>query len=125
MMEVDYIKIYDPAMGGAFGAYGGVISIYTKRGKGFATDYKSNKMLPLPGYTPVKEFFSPDYATAVNAVTKPDLRTTLYWNPNIIMDKANNEYVIKFYNNDVTRKFRIVLEGINFDGKLVHMEKVL
>jgi hypothetical protein len=125
MMDVEYVKIYDPSMGGAFGAYGGVISVYTKRGKGFSFDDKNNKMLPLPGYTPVKEFFSPDYATAATAVAKPDLRTTLYWNPNIILDKEKKEYLIKFYNNDVTRKFKIVLEGMNFDGKLVHIEKVL
>jgi hypothetical protein len=125
MMDVEYVKIYDPSMGGAFGAYGGVISVYTKRGKGFSFDDKNNKMLPLPGYTPVKEFFSPDYATAATAVAKPDLRTTLYWNPNIVMDNEKREYLIKFYNNDVTRKFKIVLEGMNFDGKLVHIEKVL
>jgi hypothetical protein len=125
MMDVEYVKIYDPSMGGAFGAYGGVISVYTKRGKGFSFDDKNNKMLPLPGYTPVKEFFSPDYATAATAVAKPDLRTTLYWNPNIVMDNEKREYLIKFYNNDVTRKFKIVLEGMNFDGKLVHVEKVL
>jgi hypothetical protein len=125
MMDVEYVKIYDPSMGGAFGAYGGVISVYTKRGKGFSFDDKNNKMLPLPGYTPVKEFFSPDYATAATAVAKPDLRTTLYWNPNIVMDNEKREYLIKFYNNDVTRKFKIVLEGMNFDGKLVHIEKAL
>jgi hypothetical protein len=125
MMDVEYVKIYDPSMGGAFGAYGGVISVYTKRGKGFSFDDKNNKMLPLPGYTPVKEFFSPDYATAATAVAKPDLRTTLYWNPNIVMDNEKREYLIKFYNNDVTRKFKIVLEGMNFDGKLVHIEKTL
>jgi hypothetical protein len=125
MMDVEYVKVYDPSMGGAFGAYGGVISVYTKRGKGFSFDDKNNKMLPLPGYTPVKEFFSPDYATAATAVSKPDLRTTLYWNPNIVMDNEKHEYIIKFYNNDVTRKFKIVLEGMNFDGKLVHVEKVL
>ncbi|MDB5129459.1 hypothetical protein [Mucilaginibacter sp.] len=125
MMDVEYVKVYDPSMGGAFGAYGGVISVYTKRGKGFVYNDKNNKMLPLAGYTPVKDFFSPDYATAVNAPSAPDLRTTLYWNPNIILDKGKQEYLIKFYNNDVTRKFKIVLEGMNFDGKLVHIEKVL
>lgn len=125
MMEVDYVKIYDPSMGGAFGAYGGVISVYTKRSKGFDYNDNNNKMLPLAGYTAVKDFFSPDYATAVTVSGKADLRTTLYWDPNIILDKEKREYLIKFYNNDVTRKFKIVLEGMNFDGKLVHLEKTL
>ncbi|MBB5397087.1 hypothetical protein [Mucilaginibacter sp. AK015] len=125
MMEVDYVKVYDPSMGGAFGAFGGVISVYTKRGKGFVYNDKNNKMLPLAGYTLVKDFYSPDYATAVTVTGKPDLRTTLFWEPNIILDNEKHEYLIKFYNNDVTRKFRVVIEGMNFDGKLVHLEKAL
>ncbi|RWY55779.1 hypothetical protein [Mucilaginibacter gilvus] len=124
MNDFDYVKIYDPSMGGTFRAPGAVISVYTKHGKGFVFDSSNKKMIILPGYTTVKEFFSPDYASGI-MVSKPDLRTTLYWNPNIIMDKENHEYTIKFYNNDVTRKFKIVLEGINFDGKLIHLEKAL
>jgi hypothetical protein len=124
MNDFDYVKIYDPSMGGAFRAPGAVISVYTKRGKGFIFDSSNKKMRILPGYTSVKEFFSPDYASGI-MVSKPDLRTTLYWNPNVIIDKDSREYIIKFYNNDVTRKFKIVLEGMNFDGKLVHMEKTL
>ncbi|RYU87348.1 hypothetical protein EWM62_16695 [Mucilaginibacter terrigena] len=125
MMDIDYIKIYDPSMGGAFGAFGGVISVYTKRGKGFVYNDKNNKTLPLAGYTPVTDFFSPDYATAVTVTGKPDLRTTLYWEPNIILDKEKQEHLIKFYNNDISRRFKIVIEGMNFDGKLVHLEKIL
>jgi hypothetical protein len=78
----------------------------------------------LQGYTPVKEFYSPDYATIINTNTQPDLRTTLYWNPNIITNKTTPEQTIKFYNNDITRRFKIVLEGMNADGKLIHMEKI-
>jgi hypothetical protein len=124
MNDFDYVKIYDPSMGGTFRAPGAVISVYTKKGKGFVFDSKNNKMLMMPGYTIVKEFFSPDYASGIT-LSKPDLRTTLYWNPNIILDKSNSQQIIKFYNNDVSRKFKFVLEGMNFDGKLVHMEKTL
>ncbi|MBD1392871.1 hypothetical protein [Mucilaginibacter glaciei] len=123
MFDFDYLKIYDPSMGGTFGAPGGVISVYTKRGKGFMFDGKSNKMFTMPGYTPVKEFFSPDYATGV-VLSKPDLRTTLFWDPNIILNKNHPEQTVKFYNNDVTKKMKLIIEGINFDGKLVHIEKI-
>jgi hypothetical protein len=84
----------------------------------------NSQSITLHGYTPVKEFYSPDYATIVNTHTQPDLRTTLYWNPNIITNKTTPEQTIKFYNNDVTRRFKIVLEGMNDDGKLIHMEKI-
>ena len=123
MGEFDYIKIYDPSMGGAFFAYGGVIAFYTKKGKGFNYTNDNNLNITLAGYTPVKEFYSPDYATAVKT-NHPDMRPTLYWNPNIIMDKNNPEFNFRFYNNDGAGNYRIVLEGVNTEGKLIHIEKV-
>jgi hypothetical protein len=61
LAEIDDIKIYDPAHGGAFGAYGGVISIYTKQGQSVNN---KEKLLSadVMGYTPIKEFYSPNYA---------------------------------------------------------------
>ena len=52
------------------------------------------------------------------------MRPTLYWNPNIIMDKNNPEFNFRFYNNDGAGNYRIVLEGVNTEGKLIHIEKV-
>ncbi|WP_295799727.1 hypothetical protein [Mucilaginibacter sp.] len=110
MGEFDYVKIYDPAMGGAFGAPGGVISIYTKKGKGFNFDVNDKLNTTMSGYTPVKEFYSPDYATTAKTLAN-DTRTTLYWNPNIILDNKNREFDLQFYNNDITRKFKIEMVG--------------
>jgi hypothetical protein len=125
MSEFEYVKVYDPASGGMFGVYGGVIAMYTKKSKtGYSSGNKNNTVLTLTGYTPIKEFYSPDYATIVNTDAQPDLRTTLYWNPNIILNKTTREQTIKFYNNDVTRRFKIVIEGMNADSKLIHIEQV-
>jgi hypothetical protein len=123
MGEFDYIKIYDPSAGGAFRAYGGVVAFYTKKGKGFNYTNDNNLTIALAGYTPVKEFYSPDYATAVKNDAS-DLRPTLYWNPNISINKDHPEFNFRFYNNDVAGSFRVILEGVNAEGKLVHIEKV-
>jgi hypothetical protein len=122
--EFEYLKIYGPTEGAPFAARGAVVAVYTKMGKGVSESMDNSQSITLHGYTPVKEFYSPDYATIVNTHTQPDLRTTLYWNPNIITNKTTPEQTIKFYNNDVTRRFKIVLEGMNDDGKLIHMEKI-
>ncbi|MXV52880.1 hypothetical protein GS399_18050 [Pedobacter sp. HMF7647] len=126
--DFEYVKIYPPPFGSFFSpggsVEGGAIAFYTKRGKGY--DFDSGNKKPdaiLQGYTPAKEFFSPDYATAVDLKTV-DNRTTLYWNPNIILDKNSRTFDVHFYNNDSAREFRLVLEGINNDGKLVHIEKL-
>ena len=123
MSEFEYVKIYDPASGGAFGVFGGVIAIYTKNGK--TNGATNNKTLTLTGYTPLKEFYSPDYAQAVDASGTPDLRATLFWKPNIILDKKKPTQTIRFYNNDVTKRFKVVIEGMNADGKLFHLIKLL
>jgi len=123
MAEFDYVKIYDPSMGGIFGAYGGVIAVYTKKGKGYDFDSQDNKYTSLRGYSPVMIFYSPQYATGVNPAN-PDYRKTLYWNPNIIFDKKSKEFMIKFYNNDLAESFKLVIEGVNSNGKLTHVEKI-
>jgi len=55
----------------------------------------------------------------------PDVRTTLYWNPYILTDATNHKVKLEFYNNDISKKLRVVLEGINADGKLARVEKVI
>jgi hypothetical protein len=126
MSDVAYIKVFRPPFFGASGGgAGGAISIYTRKGG----DVKSAPgpgglgYQTLAGYTPYKEFYSPNYSTPQSS--QPDVRTTLYWNPYILTDKKNKTYKIEFYNNDISKRLRVVLEGVNSDGKLTRIEKVL
>jgi len=102
----------------------GAIAIYTKK----AGDIKNifvkglNNVL-LSGYTGYKEFYSPDYAVPQSKL--PDTRATLYWNPYVLMDKKTKTVKLEFYNNDITKKIRIILEGVNALGKLATVEKVV
>jgi hypothetical protein len=41
------------------------------------------------------------------------------------MDKSEMKATVQFYNNDISKRLRVVLEGINEDGKLVRIEKFL
>lgn len=101
------------------------ICIYMKKGDDLIdrrpkdTDLKSVK---VSGYSPIKEFYSPDYS---QNNTGTDARTTLLWLPYIITDATLHKIPVTFYNNDFTKKIRITLEGINDEGKLVHLEKVI
>jgi len=126
MTEFMYMKVYDPSQGGVFGANGGVIAVYTKTGKGTKDNKKRNQSLvsSLDGYSIVKEFYSPDYATEVTSNLVRDTRTTLYWNPNLTMDENTHEFDIRFFNNDFSKRFKIVIEGINFRGKLIFEQKI-
>jgi hypothetical protein len=51
------------------------------------------------------------------------LRTTIYWNPSFGI--KDGKATIDFYNDDVCKKFKVVIEGIDANGKLLHAEKEL
>lgn len=123
MSDIAMIKVFRPPFLGAIGGgANGAIAVYVKKGA-LHNDAKGLDHVTVTGYTPVKQFYSPDYPAEL-ANTDPDLRTTLYWNPLVITDKTHRRLFFTFYNNDVTKKFRIIIEGCNDDGKLTRVEKV-
>jgi hypothetical protein len=77
----------------------------------------------ITGYTPVREFYAPHYAAdKIIDYAASDFRSTLYWNPSVKLDKSHRKVTLSFYNNDVSNKFRIVVEGMNQEGKLIRIE---
>lgn len=123
MSSIAMIKVFRPPFIGAFGGgSGGAIAVYYKKGAS-RNDAKGLNHATVTGYTPVKQFYSPDYP-AEQANSNPDLRTTLYWNPFVLTDKTHRRLFLTFYNNDITKKFRVIIEGCNEQGKLTRIEKV-
>ena len=124
--DMAYVKVFRPPFMGGSNGSNGAIAIYTRRGndvkqepgKGLA----SNKIF---GYTPIKEFYAPNYAAFTQKNEQRDLRTTLYWNPSVITMPQKNQIVLSFYNNDVTGAFRVIIEGMTRDGKLAHIEQMM
>lgn len=126
--DIAYIKVLRPPfMGSVGGGAGGAIAVYTKKGN----DVKPAPGAGLPktivtGYSSVKEFYSPNYKDlSASADVVADYRSTLYWNPAILTDASRKKVMVEFYNNDITKAFRVVLEGVNEIGKMVRIEKVL
>ncbi len=111
-------------MGSAGGGSGGAIAVYLKKGGSQNTDIKGLGFINIPGYSAIKEFYSPDYSQADQPTDESDYRTTLYWNPFVITDKTHRRILIPFYNNDITKKIRVIIEGVNAEGKLTREEKV-
>jgi hypothetical protein len=79
----------------------------------------------IKGYTPAREFYHPRYDDKITDNKASDFRSTLYWNPKMRLDKSNRKMSFVFYNNDISNKFRIVIEGMNQDGKLCHIDEVI
>jgi hypothetical protein len=125
MSDVAYIKVFRPPFMASSGSGpSGAIAIYTRKADDLKTDYiKGLNSALISGYTSYKEFYSPDYSMLLSRL--PDTRPTLYWNPYILTDKSTKTVKLEFYNNDITKKFRIILEGVNAAGKLARVEKLI
>ncbi|WP_373192261.1 hypothetical protein [Bacteroides caccae] len=68
----------------------------------------------LEGYNKPAEFYHLDYSILPK---EEDYRRTLYWNPEVLPDKAGNARV-SFYNNGRCRKLKITAEMIAADGTI-------
>jgi len=66
----------------------------------------------LEGYSPVKDFYSPNYSELPPV---PDHRRTLYWNPMVTPDE-NGKAKINFYNNSRCTNFSISAETVTSQG---------
>ena len=124
--DIAYVKVFRPPFFGAFGGgSGGAIAIYTRKGgdqpinpgKGLDRSF-------ITGYSVMKQFYSPDYSNTQDEITS-DLRSTLYWNPFVFTDATKTKVKIEFYNNDISKAMRVVIEGVNEYGKLIRIEKVV
>ena len=111
-----------------FGARGsgGVIDITTKKGhKDVDLKKRKNALVFSPlGYQREATFYAPAYATAKQkASPKIDLRTTLYWNPDVKLDD-NGKATIEFYSADFATDYSIRVEGVS-EGVIVEKEEIV
>ena len=76
------------------------------------------------GYAESVEFYNPVYDTPEKiADEKPDIRTTLYWNPYLQIGPDGTAQ-IEFYSNDhKNQQYDIAIEGITPDGKTCRYRK--
>ena len=135
--DIKSIEYFTPnnAINGFFGArpasfsgkVPGVLFVFLKDG---SERFRSPSSRPLSmatvhqlGYRPSVEFHSPQYSDIEHS-TRPDHRTTLYWNPKVKTDD-NGQATIRFYASDISRRYLITLEGICDDGTIVHHQQVI
>lgn len=97
---------------------GGVLVINTKRGEN-SKDYRSYSPGVITynpqGFYRGREFYSPNYEDPKTNIKVADLRTTVYWNPNVISDSTGKASV-EFFNADGTGNYKAIIEGINANG---------
>ncbi len=118
-LEPSIIERMEVLKGPSTAAYGlrgagGVILIYTKRGKGNYKEAASSEF-NLSTYSQIKEFYLPKYEVEPETKKRSDYRTTIYWNP-LVKTDINGNATITFFNSDEAKKLQIALEGISDYG---------
>lgn len=81
----------------------------------------TNRKLIMPlGFQNPVEFYSPSYDSVLSkSNTKADLRSTIYWKPNLQTDKSGNSSV-SFYSADAETTYSVVIEGFTNSKKLIY-----
>jgi len=97
--------------------YNGVISIISRpeeRRKEKLPVYNSVNRI-VRGFDAPRIFYSPDYSVVSEQTYLPDLRTTLKWDPDVIISPGK-ETVVSYYNNDKQGVVKVAVEGITTGG---------
>lgn len=115
-----YIQVNGP--GPYIPNFGGIISIYTRRGIGLqgalSTSQDSYDRHKIQVFAADKEFYVPEYdVTSFYEDSKPDTRLPIYWKPQVETDE-NGKANVKYYHSDDTGSFKIIVEGIASDGQI-------
>ncbi|WP_216067724.1 TonB-dependent receptor [Pseudotamlana agarivorans] len=121
--EVEFIDILTGTSAAMVSNSGnGVVAIYTKLGNGNLLNVKRKPDIIdfyYPGFYTAREFYSPNHADSFNDFSKQDTRTTLFWQPKIVITK-NSKAEVSFFTSEVKTKYAIEIEGLTTEGVPVY-----
>jgi hypothetical protein len=126
MTDVAFVKTYVGAETFAVGPFNGAILVYTHKGVSIGKSIydKTFAKSQLGGYSPVREYFTPDYSLNPALQSMPDNRITLLWSPRVVTNK-DGKANIKFFNNDKSTKVKVLIQGLDADGRFIYQEQIL
>lgn len=122
-MDVQSIEVLRSA--GYTAMYGmggdaGVIVITTKSGpEGYTRDmFVPGIITYLPqGLYAARQYYAPDYSAPQEHADLRDLRSTIFWKPDVTTDD-NGEASFEYYAANEPGRYRIVVEGIDAAGRI-------
>jgi len=116
LQSAGYLSVYGSQ------ASHGVLIISSKTGKERRNMPRNNDSPGMASYSPkgyyrARTFYSPQYDDPQTNKALADLRSTIYWQPNVITDKSGHAS-FEYYNAGSPGSYRVVIEGIDADGNL-------
>ncbi|RZM15255.1 MAG: hypothetical protein EOO88_43610 [Pedobacter sp.] len=115
--QTDIVKIDVVITGAMANMFEGPVIMFYTRPDRFIRKAELNVINLSPrGYNKVKSFYSPKYDRGNNNHFA-DLRSTVYWNPNLRV-YASGKATFNYFNADGPGKYKVIVEGINAAGEL-------
>lgn len=116
--DIEYVDVLQSSRAAMYGSRGrnGVLAFYTKSGENSTRPTVGMQRLKYPGYYKAREFYVPKYDSPSDVPNRPDVRSTLYWNPSVETDDKGNA-VLKFFSSDISSKFKIIVQGMTYGGE--------
>jgi hypothetical protein len=95
----------------------GAVNIITKTGirRDIEKQSVNSAIVILKGFDVPRIFYSPKYDNQVNQTFIPDYRSTIFWKPDIRIEKRN-EVRLDFYNADEAGTIKLIVEGVSAEG---------
>lgn len=111
---------FAPYNGGNVGA----LLIYTKKQGDDIINFRKEAFdhYTFNGYTVTREFASPDYSDP-KTKSLTDNRSTLFWNPDLNTN-SSGEARFHFYNSGKAKKYRVIIQGMDADGRVGYLNEV-
>jgi len=122
--EIAFVKVFRPPfLGAALGAPNGAIVIYTKLGDEENFSPRDSKLtsFTIKGYTSFTPYTQPDYSSELNRAVI-DMRKTLLWAPTIHLNHDKPKMTFVYYNNDRSKKHRLIVEGVKQNGEVIRRD---
>ncbi|MDD2799679.1 MAG: TonB-dependent receptor plug domain-containing protein [Bacteroidales bacterium] len=121
MTDIENISVFKGVSASIFGSRGGngVIAITLKKGTTVNTSPSISMTTIMPlGYQKPAQFYQPKYEVdSIRRTSIPDLRTTIYWNPQLKSDSTGNVR-FKFFTADKPNDYTVTIEGVTNDGTI-------
>jgi len=119
--DVEFIDVLTGAEAGMFINSGnGVVAIYSRTGENLTIRNVKRKPgiidFEAVGFYTAREFYAPDHLNGFDEAMKADIRTTLHWEPKIILEKNKKSGEVSFFTSDTKSKYAIKIEGITNTG---------
>ncbi len=118
--EIDFIEVLESAEASVYGLRGGngVIIVNTRNNLRKATG-RGDDVFYFKGPFNAPAFSEPDYGNMeIKSSAFPDLRSTIYWNGNLLTD-SSGKAAVYFYTADSPATYMITYKGITSNGDII------